>query len=111
MSIENTVRTENLGMGARMEERRREKAAEELKARQHAGLRTATVTTFKESGKYNTVHAWRVPVDAIGPGDMKRSPDFKLPAGWTALVDADAAEEFPEAVNWGFPHLLRAESE
>lgn len=70
--------------------------------------RTATVTTFKESGKYNTTHAWRVPEDAIGPWDMRRSPDFNLPAGWTALVDADASPQFPGAVNWGFPHLLRA---
>ena len=88
---------------------RREQAAAEIKAQQEAGQRTATVTTFKESGKYSTIHAWRVPVDAIGPYDMKRSPDFSLPAGWTALVDTDAAPEFPGAVNWGFPCLLRAE--
>jgi hypothetical protein len=72
--------------------------------------RTATVTLFKESGKYSDIHAWRVPADAIGPWDMKRSPDFNLPPGWTALVDTDASEYFPGAVNWGFPCLLRAGS-
>lgn len=86
-----------------------EEKATRIKVQQAAGKRTATVTTFKESGKYNTIHAWRVPVDAIGPWDMKHSPDFNLPAGWTALVDTDAALEFPDAVNWGFPCLLRAD--
>jgi hypothetical protein len=88
---------------------RREQESSQLKAQQEAGDRTATVTTFKESGKYNTIHAWRVPADAIGPWDMKHSPDFSLPAGWTVLVDADAAPEFPGAVNWGFPCLLHGE--
>ena len=73
--------------------------------------RTASVTLFRKSGKYYTIEAWRVPAGAIGPEDMRRSPDFRRIDGGLVLVDADAADEFPEAENWGFPHLFPAEGE
>lgn len=71
--------------------------------------RKASVTLFKESGTYSTVAPWRVPVNAIGPGDMRMSPDFQCLPGGSVLVDAMAAEEFPETRNWGFPYLITAE--
>jgi hypothetical protein len=76
-----------------------------------APTRTASVTLFRKSGKYYTIEAWRVPAGAIGPEDMRRSPDFRRIDGGLVLVDADAADEFPEAEIWGFPHLFPAEGE
>lgn len=66
--------------------------------------RTATVVLFKPSGKYYTSEPWRVPEDAIGPYDMRRSPDFRQIDGGMVLVPSDA--EFDGDVNWGFPCLL-----
>lgn len=77
-------------------------------AAQAASTRTATVTLFKETGKYYTLEAWAVPVNAILPSDMLMSPDFRRIDGGTVLVDADAASVFPEARNWGFPHVFPA---
>ena len=68
--------------------------------------RTASVTLFKESGKYYTGESWRVPAGAIGPRDMLDSPDFRRIGDGAVLVDADAHTEFPEDENWGFAHLL-----
>lgn len=73
--------------------------------------RTASVTLFKKSGKYYTIQAWRVPADAIGPADMRRSPDSRRVDGGSVLVDADAAVECPDTENWGVPHLFPAEGE
>jgi hypothetical protein len=78
-------------------------------AAQAASTRTATVTLFKDTGKYYTQEAWAVPVNAILPSDMEMSPDFRRIGGGTVLVDSDAAPECPEARNWGFPHLFPSE--
>lgn len=77
-------------------------------ADQEACTRTATVTLFKPSGKYHMQAAWRVPVAAVGPDDMVLSPDYQSIDGGAVLVDADASEEYPDAENWGYPHLLSA---
>jgi hypothetical protein len=68
--------------------------------------RTASVTLFKESGKYYTGESWRVPAEAIGPRDMLNSPDFHRIGDGIVLVDSDAQTQFPEDENWGFPHLI-----
>ncbi|MCB5280339.1 hypothetical protein [Arthrobacter sp. ES1] len=78
-------------------------------AAQAASTRTATVTLFKDAGKYYTKEAWAVPVNAILPSDMNMSPDFRRIGGGAVLVDTDAAPECPEARNWGFPHLFPSE--
>jgi hypothetical protein len=78
-------------------------------AAQAASTRTATVTLFKETGKYYTQEPWAVPVNAILPADMEMSPDFRRISGGSVLVDADAAPECPGARNWGFPHLFPSE--
>ena len=57
-----------------------------------------TVILFKRSGKYYTEEEWAVPVDAIAPSDMKRSPDFRRIDGGAVLVDSQEP--------WGFPHLF-----
>lgn len=67
---------------------------------------TASVTLFKESGKYYTIESWRVPAGAIGPHDMAGSPDFRRIGNGAVLVEADSHEEFPEDSNWGFAHLI-----
>lgn len=79
-------------------------------AAQAACTRTASVTLFKESGKYYTAAEWRVPVNAFDPWHMRLSPDFRM-SGGGVLVDADAASEFPNAENWGVPRLILPESE
>lgn len=58
-----------------------------------------TVVLFKSSGKYYTTEEWRVPVDAIGPYDMHRSPDFRRIDGGKVLVEASDALSWP-------PHLI-----
>lgn len=80
-------------------------------ADQAASTKTASVTLFKDSGKYYTIEAWKVPVHAIGPNDMELSPDFRRISGGAVLVDTDAATEFQNAENWGFPHLITPEAE
>jgi len=67
---------------------------------------TASVTLFKESGKYYTGESWRVPAGAIGPYDMAKSPDFHRIGNGAVLVESDAHTEFPQDANWGFPHLI-----
>lgn len=67
-----------------------------------SGVVKATVTLFKPSGKYYTEAEWLVPEDAIGPYDMRRSPDCKLAPGWSALVGSIEP--------WGYPHLIHGES-
>lgn len=78
-------------------------------AAQAASTRTATVTLFKDTGKYYTIEPWAVPVNAIGPWDMEMSPDFRRINGGAVLVDSDAASHYPEATNWGFPQLIPSE--
>jgi hypothetical protein len=78
-------------------------------AAQEASTRIATVTLFKDSGKYYTQEAWKVPVNAIVPADMSMSPDFRRISGGAVLVDSDAAPEFPGARNRGFPQLFPSE--
>lgn len=80
-------------------------------AAQEASTRTATVTLFKDNGRYYTAEAWRVPVNATDPRDMELSPDFRRIDGGAVLVDAEAATEYPEAVNWGIPHLCPSKPE
>ncbi|MET3172978.1 UNVERIFIED_ORG: hypothetical protein ABIB52_000806 [Arthrobacter sp. UYCu721] len=75
-------------------------------AAQEAFTRTASVTLFKDSGKYYTQETWKVPVNAVVPSDMSMSPDFRRISGGTVLVDTDAPAEFTNAENWGFPHLF-----
>lgn len=66
-----------------------------------SGVAKATVTLFKSSGKYYTEAEWLVPADAIGPYDMRRSPDCKLAPGWSALIESIEP--------WGYPHLIHSE--
>lgn len=61
-------------------------------------MNTATVILFKPSGKYYTEEEWAIPEDAIGPYDMKRSPDFRRIGGGSVLVDTQEP--------WGYPHLF-----
>lgn len=75
-------------------------------AAQAASTRIASVTLFKDGGKYYTQEGWKVPVNAVGPSDMEMSPDFRRISNGAVLVDADAAIELPDAENWGFPHLI-----
>lgn len=56
------------------------------------------VILFKPSGKFYTEESWRVPVGAIGPYDMDRSPDFRRISGGAVLI----ATQEP----WGCPHLF-----
>lgn len=61
----------------------------------------ARVVIFKDTGKYYTGEYWEIPEDAIGPYDMRMSPDARFideGRGWFALV----ATQEP----WGFPYLL-----
>lgn len=62
----------------------------------------ASVTLFKPSGKYYTCEEWEIPADAIGPYDMKNSPDFRRIGGGAVLVDTQEP--------WGLPHLFAGES-
>lgn len=66
--------------------------------------KTATVVLFKDSGKYYTSESWIVPDGAVGPYDMRYSPDFRQIGGGQVLVTSDA--EFDGDTNWGFPFLL-----
>jgi len=58
----------------------------------------ATVILFKPSGKYYTEEEWTIPEGAIGPYDMKYSPDFRRISGGPVLVDTQEP--------WGYPHLF-----
>lgn len=72
---------------------------------QEACTRTATVTIFKPSGRYYMTAEWQVPVAAVGPYDMVLSPDYQS-LGGAVLVDADASEHYPNALNWGVAHVI-----
>ena len=61
-------------------------------------LTYATVILFRRSGKYYTEEQWRIPVDAIGPHDMMRSPTFHRIDGGPVLLETQEP--------WGYPHLL-----
>lgn len=61
----------------------------------------ATVILFRKSGKYYTEEKWSIPADAIGPYDMKRSPDFRRIDGGPVLIDTQEP--------WGYPHLFPTE--
>lgn len=69
------------------------------------GRRTASVQLFKPSGTYYTTDSWEVPVGAIGPYDMKKSPDFRR-IGGTGAVLVCSEGELTGDENWGFPHLF-----
>lgn len=58
----------------------------------------AQVDLFKPSGKYYTSESWLIPLDAIGPYDMLRSPDFRRISGGAVLVESQDP--------WGYPHLF-----
>lgn len=58
----------------------------------------AEIELFKPSGKYYTTDWWEVPAGAIGPYDMKDSPDFRRIDGGAVLVLTQEP--------WGFPHLF-----
>lgn len=66
--------------------------------------KNATVVLFKDSGKYYTTDSWRVPEGAVGPYDMRYSPDFRQIGNGMVLVPSDA--EFDGDQNWGYPFLL-----
>lgn len=68
-------------------------------ARVKAGEHRARVILFKLGGKYYTEEEWRVPVSAIGPWDMKDSPDFRRISGCGPVL-------VPSQEPWGFPHLF-----
>jgi len=55
------------------------------------------VILFIDSGKYYTTEDWKVPEDAIGPADMKRSYDFRRIGEGKVLI--------PDT-KWGYPCLL-----
>jgi hypothetical protein len=57
----------------------------------------AKVLLFKPNGKYYTEEEWEVPEGALGPADMKKSPNFRRIDGGPVLVESDT---------WGFPALL-----
>ena len=59
---------------------------------------TAQVILFKDSGKYYTEEWWDIPDDAIGPHDMKRSPQFRRIGNGKVLVETQEP--------WGFPVLI-----
>ena len=60
---------------------------------------TMEVILFKPSGKYYTEDDnWRIPREAIGPHDMKSSPQFRR-------ID-EGAVLIPEQEPWGYPHLF-----
>lgn len=58
----------------------------------------AEVILFKESGKYYTTEYWSIPDGAIGPYDMRNSPDFRRIGDGAVLVVTQEP--------WGFPHLI-----
>ena len=60
---------------------------------------TATVVLFKPTGKYYTEEQWRIPEGAIGPYDMRESPDFRRISGQGAVL-VETQEP------WGYPHLF-----
>ena len=47
----------------------------------------ARVILFKPSGRYYTEEEWEVPGGALGPFDMRWSPDFRRISGGPVLVD------------------------
>ena len=59
----------------------------------------ARVHLFKDTGKYATEQDWRIPDNAIGPGDMIHSPDFRRWGGTGAVL---VVTQEP----WGYPHLI-----
>lgn len=63
----------------------------------------AKVILFRESGKYYTGEEWRIPEDAIGPNDMRKSPDFRRIGTGAVLVESQEP--------WGYPHLFPSEPE
>lgn len=65
------------------------------------GIKLAKVVLFKQSGKYYTEEHWRVPTDAVGPWDMKNSPDFRRIDNGAVLVESQEP--------WGYPILFPTE--
>jgi hypothetical protein len=64
----------------------------------HQPPTVALVILFKPSGKYYTSEEWRIPAGAIGPFDMKDSPDFRRIGGGAVLVETQEP--------WGYPQLF-----
>jgi hypothetical protein len=58
------------------------------------------VELYKASGKYYTVDEWRIPDGAIGPADMRHSPDWRRIDNGVVVVPAQEP--------WGFPHVFPA---
>jgi hypothetical protein len=58
----------------------------------------AKVILFKPSGKAYTDEEWRIPDGAIGPYDMRQSPDFRRIDGGAVLV--------PVQEPWGYEFLI-----
>jgi hypothetical protein len=87
---------------ARVLKRALEEAGETFPRAILAGApRQARVILFKDSGKYYTEEWWRIPDDAIGPWDMKRSENFRRIGRGAVLVDTQEP--------WGYPHLFPKE--
>lgn len=59
---------------------------------------TARVVLFKPSGKRYTEEDWAIPAGAIGPHDMRDSPDFRRIDGGPVLVESQDP--------WGYPFLI-----
>lgn len=59
----------------------------------------ATVELYRASGKYYTEEPWRIPEGAIGPYDMRNSPDFRR-------IDNAGVVVVPAQEPWGFPHVF-----
>lgn len=65
------------------------------------GVTHATMILFKPTGKYYTEDHWRIPDGAVGPYDMRDSPDFRRIGGGAVLVETQEP--------WGYPHLFPGE--
>lgn len=63
-----------------------------------AGELKVRVDLFRTSGKWYTEEDWTVPVDALNPADLERSPDARSIEGGPVLV--------PSVEPFGFPCLL-----
>jgi len=59
------------------------------------------VELYKPNGKYYTEESWRIPKGAIGPYDMRNSPDFRRISDGPVLIPAQEP--------WGFPYLIMPE--
>ncbi|MFL6145598.1 MAG: hypothetical protein ACJ72N_27520 [Labedaea sp.] len=62
-------------------------------------LTHVNVELYRASGKYYTEESWRIPGGAIGPYDMRNSPDFHR-------IDPAGVVVVPAQEPWGFPAVI-----